>query len=75
MTTKPNYDDTPIFYDDGKILVGYRYADTDFVKADKYCSNCDHHNSYCCFDCEQGQVRDTYSKVRYTDDCEWVIPK
>ena len=43
MTTKPNYDDTPIFYDVGKILVGYKYADTDFVKADKYCSNCDNH--------------------------------
>ena len=63
------------FYDDGKKLVGYKYADTDFVKANKYCSNCDHHNGYCCFDCEQHQVRLKYQKVRYTDDCEWVIPK
>ena len=37
-------------YDEGKKLVGYKYLDTDFVKANKECSNCDHHNNYCCFD-------------------------
>ncbi len=63
------------FYDDGKKLVAYKYADTDFVKANKDCSNCDHHNNYCCFDCEQHQVRLEYKKVRYTDNCEWVVPK
>ena len=69
------------FYDEGKKLVGYKYLDTDFVKSDKDCSirnkgfSCDHYNNYCCFDCEQEQVRMEYPKVRYTDDCEWVIPK
>jgi len=70
-----------IFYDDGKKLVGYKYLNTDFVKADKECSisqkgnMCDYHNGYCCFDCEQEQIRNEYLKVKYTDDCEWVIPK
>ena len=63
------------FYDDDKKLVGYKYLDTDFVKANKDCSNCDHHNNYCCFDCERGQVKDEYPTSKYTDDCEWVIPK
>ena len=63
------------FYDNDKKLVGYKLADLDFVKANKDCSNCDHYNNYCCFDCERGQVKDKYPTSKYTDDCDWVIPK
>ena len=66
-----------IFYDDGKKLVGYKCLNTDFVKADKECSNCDTTSDmdYVCFECEHIQVKDEYPNSKYTDDCEWVIPK
>jgi len=25
--------------------------------------------------CEAEQIREKYPKVKYTDDCEWVIPR
>jgi len=64
-------------YDEGKKLVGYKYLDTDFVKPNKECTNCDSTSDmgYVCFDCERGQVKDEYPTSKYTDDCEWVIPK
>ncbi len=37
--------------------------DTDFVKPDPDCSNCDQENDYTCFDCEESQVRDKHPKA------------
>ena len=62
-----------------KHLVGYVYLNTDFVKANKDCSNCDFVNDWdgngiACLECTQSQVQDKYSNAIYTDECEWVIP-
>ena len=67
-----------ICYDNEKPLRNYKYLeDTDFVKPNTDCTTCDTNSdtSYVCFDCEADQIREKYPKVRYTDDCEWVLPK
>ena len=33
----------------------------DFVKPNKDCNTCDHHNFYTCFECEWIQVKDKYN--------------
>ena len=66
-----------IHYDDGELLVGYVYLETDFVKANKGCSNCDFVNDsdgITCFECDQAQVQGKHGNAIYTDDCEWVVP-
>ena len=45
----------------------------DFVKPNKDCNTCDHHNFYTCFECECLQVKDKYNNSFYTDDCEWIL--
>ena len=45
----------------------------DFVKPNKDCNTCDHHNFYTCFECEWIQVKDKYNNSFYTDDCEWIL--
>ena len=68
-----------VCYDDGKPLRSYKYLeDTDFIKPrnKEDCigdiGRCD--NEYICFMCEAEQIREKYPKVKYTDECEWVIP-
>jgi len=39
--------------------------DTDFVKPDPECSNCDQENDYTCFDCEEHQVREKYPNASW----------
>ena len=39
--------------------------DLDFVKSEEECTECDHVNDYVCFDHEEIQVRDKYSKAKY----------
>jgi len=48
-----------------------KYINLDFIKPDKDCVSCDHHNDYTCFFCEDVQVRNKYPKAIYTTD---VIP-
>ena len=71
-------------YDDGKPLRNMKHLNTDFVEPrnKEDCigdfANCVHEDDgdpYICFTCEAEQIRKKYPKVRYTDDCEWVIPK
>ena len=69
---------------DGKPLRNMKHLNTDFVEPrnKEDCigdfANCVHEDDgdpYICFTCEAEQIRKKYPKVRYTDDCEWVIPK
>tara|TARA_R100001594_G_scaffold123836_2_gene160505 strand:+ start:513 stop:842 length:330 start_codon:yes stop_codon:yes gene_type:complete len=73
-----------VCYDDGKPLRNMKHLNTDFVEPrnKEDCigdfANCVHEDDgdpYICFNCEAEQIRKKYPKVRYTDDCEWVIPK
>ena len=73
-------EDELVCYDDGKPLRNYKILeDTDFVEPrDKEdcigdLGRCD--GEYVCFMCEAEQIREKHPKVKYTDDCEWVIPK
>ena len=73
-------EDELVCYDDGTPLRNYKILeDTDFVESrDKEdcigdLGRCD--GEYVCFMCEAEQIREKYPKVKYTDDCEWVIPR
>ena len=61
-------------YDD-KIIYGYTYINTDFIKANKNCNGCDFENDYYCFECEHCQMKTEYPDSKYTDDCEWIIKR
>ena len=50
-----------------------KYIDLDFVKPDKDCVSCDHHNDYTCFSCEDIQVKEKYPNAIYNDDCQWEL--
>lgn len=43
--------------------------DTDFVKPDQNCSNCD--TEYACFECESYQVRTRHPNVHYEGNGVW----
>ena len=53
------------------------YRQRPYVKANRECSNCDTTSDmgYVCFECEHIQVKDEYPNSKYTDDCQWVIPR
>lgn len=44
---------------------------TDFVKPDPSCENCDKENDYVCFDCESYQVRTMHPNVHYEGNGVW----
>jgi hypothetical protein len=73
-----------VCYDDDKPLRNMKPLNIDFVEPSKKedcvgdSANCVHEDNgdvYICFACEAEQVREKYPKAKYTDNCEWLIPK
>ena len=53
-----------------------KYINLDFVKPDKDCNSCDHHDDYTCFECESFQVREKYPLAVYEPNLipsEWYL--
>mgnify|MGYP003134706553 FL=1 len=49
-----------------------KYINLDFVKPNKDCNSCDHHDDYTCFECESLQVREKYPHAIYYPP-EWYF--
>lgn len=45
----------------------------DFIKPNKDCQLCDHHNDYTCFDCEEIQVKNKYPSSYLNDEGIWNL--
>jgi hypothetical protein len=45
----------------------------DFIKPNKDCQLCDHHNDYTCFDCEEIQVKNKYPNSYLNNEGLWNL--